>query len=101
MIRRPPRSTLFPYTTLFRSRQRFLLGRGHLRTLALHQAPLRAAALVPLTAAYRVAVKTPLELLRGRPAQAWAELRAAISGTAAALRALPLRSRKIPPGAEP
>src|SRR2546430_10700284 len=32
MIRRPPRSTLFPYTTLFRSRllptQRFLLPRG-------------------------------------------------------------------------
>src|SRR5256885_4922098 len=27
MIRRPPRSTLFPYTTLFRSR--VLLGRGH------------------------------------------------------------------------
>src|SRR5260370_29132447 len=26
MIRRPPRSTLFPYTTLFRSRD---LGRGH------------------------------------------------------------------------
>src|SRR5256885_6290779 len=26
MIRRPPRSTLFPYTTLFRSRRR--LGRG-------------------------------------------------------------------------
>src|SRR3712207_7617413 len=26
MIRRPPRSTLFPYTTLFRSRERF--GRG-------------------------------------------------------------------------
>src|SRR3712207_6887579 len=24
MIRRPPRSTLFPYTTLFRSRQRLL-----------------------------------------------------------------------------
>lgn len=82
-------------------RQRFLLGRGHLRTLALHQSPLRAAALVPLTAAYRVAVKTPLELVRGRPALAWAELRAAISGTAAALRALPLRSSKVPPGAEP
>src|SRR5256712_14192416 len=31
MIRRPPRSTLFPYTTLFRSRQRtpsFYLGQG-------------------------------------------------------------------------
>src|SRR5258705_5973921 len=27
MIRRPPRSTLFPYTTLFRSRER-LLGRA-------------------------------------------------------------------------
>src|SRR2546430_13734011 len=28
MIRRPPRSTLFPYTTLFRSARR-RLGRGH------------------------------------------------------------------------
>src|SRR5260221_6361490 len=28
MIRRPPRSTLFPYTTLFRSRWRDLLGAG-------------------------------------------------------------------------
>jgi GT2 family glycosyltransferase len=82
-------------------RQRFLLGRGHLRTLALHQPALRAAALVPLTAAYRVAVKTPLELLRGRPGLALAELRAAVSGTAAALRALPVRLRKIPPGADP
>ena len=27
MIRRPPRSTLFPYTTLFRSKRRLLLGR--------------------------------------------------------------------------
>src|SRR2546422_1323099 len=26
MIRRPPRSTLLPYTTLFRSRRRLLLG---------------------------------------------------------------------------
>src|SRR2546423_4372033 len=31
MIRRPPRSTLFPYTTLFRSRP----GRGAMRGLAL------------------------------------------------------------------
>src|SRR3712207_7563064 len=28
MIRRPPRSTLFPYTTLFRSVRRLLAGRG-------------------------------------------------------------------------
>src|SRR3712207_6871009 len=32
MIRRPPRSTLFPYTTLFRSRRAFWL-RAVLRTL--------------------------------------------------------------------
>src|SRR5260221_7055229 len=29
MIRRPPRSTLFPYTTLFRSRLRHPGGRAH------------------------------------------------------------------------
>src|SRR3712207_8485230 len=28
MIRRPPRSTLFPYTTLFRSHEPFALGEG-------------------------------------------------------------------------
>src|SRR5689334_23896602 len=31
MIRRPPRSTLFPYTTLFRSGQGLVGGRAHLR----------------------------------------------------------------------
>src|SRR2546422_2193215 len=30
MIRRPPRSTLFPYTTLFRSRYRYLLSQGQI-----------------------------------------------------------------------
>src|SRR2546429_3500044 len=30
MIRRPPRSTLFPYTTLFRSREFFRLAEGGL-----------------------------------------------------------------------
>src|SRR5256885_13896782 len=33
MIRRPPRSTLFPYTTLFRSRLEDLVVRGHGRRL--------------------------------------------------------------------
>src|SRR2546430_7291494 len=36
MIRRPPRSTLFPYTTLFRSRRRSgdeVLGEGFLRAM--------------------------------------------------------------------
>src|SRR3712207_8242364 len=37
MIRRPPRSTLFPYTTLFRSRDRELAPRRRrLRPLAQH-----------------------------------------------------------------
>src|SRR2546430_10049369 len=31
MIRRPPRSTLFPYTTLFRSRQAMLKNPPHIR----------------------------------------------------------------------
>src|SRR3712207_7127485 len=45
MIRRPPRSTLFPYTTLFRSVQPVLLGgpsRAHLglaRERAEHEVP--------------------------------------------------------------
>src|SRR5256885_11059262 len=43
MMRRPPRSTLFPYTTLFRSRQLRPLGRKRRRQLlrALPQAPQR------------------------------------------------------------
>src|SRR5690349_21915771 len=48
MIRRPPRSTLFPYTTLFRSRRMGAAGRDeaprrHLQLLAAAQciAPLR------------------------------------------------------------
>src|SRR3989449_2125277 len=43
MIRRPPRSTLFPYTTLFRSRRRDVVAR-RLRT---HARLLRAARLHP------------------------------------------------------
>jgi GT2 family glycosyltransferase len=82
-------------------RQRFLLGRGHLRTLALHQPPLKAAALVPLTAAYRAAVKAPLELLRGQPGLAAAELGAALAGTITAVAALASRGRAIPRGADP
>src|SRR5690349_22882522 len=38
MLRRPPRSTLFPYTTLFRSGQRHVLQLGGL-ILALGQGP--------------------------------------------------------------
>src|SRR5256885_11593451 len=43
MIRRPPRSTLFPYTTLFRSRR---LSRAHERGVLLLQHPHVLAQLV-------------------------------------------------------
>src|SRR2546427_11418210 len=43
MIRRPPRSTLFPYTTLFRSQP---LELGHLRLDALLERPIPLAELV-------------------------------------------------------
>src|SRR2546426_5291328 len=38
MIRRPPRSTLFPYTTLFRSRRIMRRAMRHGRRLGLHDA---------------------------------------------------------------
>src|SRR3989442_8247436 len=44
MIRRPPRSTLFPYTTLFRSRHP---RRGRLRLLRLQRRGLRLALQLP------------------------------------------------------
>lgn len=74
-------------------RQRYLLARGHLRTLAVHQPWLKAAALVPITAGYRVALKAPLELLRAQPALALAELRGAATGTVDAVKAFIGRSR--------
>src|SRR2546430_11688347 len=52
MIRRPPRSTLFPYTTLFRSQERraallHLGGAGHLRGEARHGCAARERGAVP------------------------------------------------------
>src|SRR5687767_15541655 len=38
MIRRPPRSTLFPYTTLFRSRSREGRGRAIVNVTQMHRA---------------------------------------------------------------
>src|SRR3712207_8863796 len=58
MIRRPPRSTLFPYTTLFRSRQAEALGQaaarpgGHALRL-LHAVPLHAPCARPRRHPYR------------------------------------------------
>src|SRR4051794_41542694 len=43
MIRRPPRSTLFPYTTLFRSSQRLAVGGAHAVAVDEDHAPVVAA----------------------------------------------------------
>src|SRR5438132_7201217 len=41
MIRPPPRSTLFPYTTLFRSPSRFTTGRNSFRSAKSSRVPCR------------------------------------------------------------
>src|SRR2546425_8537022 len=52
MIRRPPRSTLFPYTTLFRSLRRGALARPHAAPLRLMRA--RNRLIEPFRCASRV-----------------------------------------------
>src|SRR5256885_6389482 len=49
MIRRPPRSTLFPYTTLFRSAGRYAAA---LFAVGLLNASLASVAIIPLSTAY-------------------------------------------------
>src|SRR2546426_3747042 len=49
MIRRPPRSTLFPYTTLFRS---LALGCGVTNATQLVPLPLKVTPLVPTTVVF-------------------------------------------------
>src|SRR2546429_7539789 len=49
MIRRPPRSTLFPYTTLFRS---MLIGAQAFQETPKHHAPAIILALIPNIAAW-------------------------------------------------
>src|SRR3712207_9573095 len=61
MIRRPPRSTLFPYTTLFRSRR----GTGRPQVCALVPTPLRECEVVHLRP--RKPASRNLKLVAGRP----------------------------------
>src|SRR2546430_3696203 len=66
MIRRPPRSTLFPYTTLFRSRHR--VGRRAPQPAALRSAHLR----VDRLRAHRVGRSlSGLRFSRTRPEHRW------------------------------
>src|SRR2546422_4175167 len=69
MIRRPPRSTLFPYTTLFRSRDP--RGRGGGRGERRRRAPAQAPGALALDGARRARRRTlrllPYQLLSGEP----------------------------------
>src|SRR2546426_12492276 len=67
MIRRPPRSTLFPYTTLFRSRDlRASVAAGRLR-VGFAPIPHRAGVL-PATVLYASAYAVPARTLRRKAA---------------------------------
>src|SRR3712207_4994467 len=70
MIRRPPRSTLFPYTTLFRSDggEEVVLGPGGPREDRVHHAPFgdRDTAPEPAVGVYRVRQPAPCHLAHVR-----------------------------------
>src|SRR3712207_7390505 len=75
MIRRPPRSTLFPYTTLFRSGRAGRRGRDLVGFVVaapgMHQEPQRMATLLkappdPLESQFRATYTTLLNLLEDR-----------------------------------
>ena len=83
--------------------QRYLLARNHMRCLATHGPLPLVLAAIPVLTLLRAFVRAPLELLRGRPALAWAHFRGAFAGAAAGMLALALRLRApaTPPGVEP
>src|SRR2546430_6489327 len=81
MIRRPPRSTLFPYTTLFRSTRIF--EEGAAETIGRNELDVRLADPAELSGVLNKALKA-LPSLRARgfsesqsTREAWAQLRAA------------------------
>src|SRR3989454_6094351 len=87
MIRRPPRSTLFPYTTLFRSLYARLGGAIAAEALGAHNLPALAAVLLVLPVVINGTFY--LELALG-PARAWVDprLTARWEGTVYACSAL-------------
>src|SRR5437764_11581875 len=72
MIRRPPRSTLFPYTTLFRSDQVRTIELVRARAERLHQQPMGERN--PLQIAHVLASGRELPSLLFRPAEQGREL---------------------------
>src|SRR3712207_8761684 len=69
MIRRPPRSTLFPYTTLFRSRQGLLgvVARAHQRPSRHRVEPHRVGLALEVGELLRVPVADDRQVVPRRP----------------------------------
>jgi GT2 family glycosyltransferase len=74
-------------------RKRYLLARNHLRCAARNLPLARALPLVLALPVLRAAVRAPLELARGRPAHAAAQLRGAVDGAVQGVAALAARFR--------
>src|SRR5260221_954519 len=70
MIRRPPRSTLFPYTTLFRSRR----GAADAQDSAAMAAHLPGAPSLPVRETFLLIFRTPVVLLLMRSEEHTSEL---------------------------
>src|SRR3712207_9409862 len=83
MIRRPPRSTLLPYTTLFRSAALFFVSAAMLNRLALLLAPVALASVLLYSYTKRFTSLSHLVLgwcLAIGPTGAWLAARGAIDG---------------------
>src|SRR3712207_7402814 len=63
MIRRPPRSTLFPYTTLFRSRSRMAVRNASQGILADDKSEQREQIIELLTKAYWMEIETVMSYI--------------------------------------
>jgi GT2 family glycosyltransferase len=79
--------------------QRYLLARNHLRFVATHLPLWKAVPIVLGFSAARLALKAPLELVRGRPRHAGAQVRGAAAG--ALVGTIRLAHRILRPGAPP
>src|SRR3712207_9318272 len=75
MIRRPPRSTLFPYTTLFRSHWTFpyFIERGLYRSTSLTLDENFSSPPPAIAARMQRDFETNVEILKGRTAPKWKE----------------------------
>src|SRR2546426_2076680 len=74
MIRRPPRSTLFPYTTLFRSNRRILRDMLGAEGIAVHEAARADAGLAALRRGAQAGVPNDLAILDARSEEHTSEL---------------------------